>query len=208
MQYPAQVLCTVNDLLLLWLAALPLMGSPGPATLSLAGLGTAFGFHAGLHYLSGIIVGTTAVLLMIATGVTTLVLARPALLVFLTTFAAVYILYLAVRIATAPVGRIATQAGRAPTFSVGFSLAVANPKAYAAIGAVYAGHTLVADDLMADAICKLGALTLVIVSVATTWLAFGATFSKVLTNPVAGRAANIVFAVMLVASVGLAFTPF
>ena len=204
MQYPAQVWSTVHDLLLLWLSALPLMGSPGPATLSLAGLGSAFGFRASLHYLSGIIVGTTAVLLMIATGVTTLVLAQPALLAVLTMFAGVYILYLAVRIATAPVGRIATQAGRAPTFPAGFSLAVANPKAYAATGAVYAGHTLVADDLIVDAACKLAALTLVIVSVATVWLSFGAAFSKVLTNPIVGRAANIVFAVMLVASVSSA----
>ena len=66
-----------NALILLWLAAFPLMGSPGPATLSLAGIGTAFGFRRGVPYLLGIVAGTTVVLMMIATGVTALILADP-----------------------------------------------------------------------------------------------------------------------------------
>ena len=193
-----------NNLMLLWLAAFPLMGSPGPATLSLAGLGTTFGFRPSLRYLFGIIAGTTAVLLMIATGVTALILAQPVLLGTLTIGAGAYILYLAWKIATAPLGPIATGADHPPAFLPGFSLAVANPKAFAAIGAVYSGHTLVADNLAVDAVSKLAALAIVIAIISTAWLAFGATFSRFLTNPVIGRTANILFATMLVASVGLA----
>ncbi|MCT8268203.1 LysE family transporter [Afifella sp. JA880] len=193
-----------NEILLLWLAALPLMGSPGPATMSLAGLGMAFGFRSSLGYLVGIITGTTGVLLMIATGVTTLILAQPVLLTALTILAGIYILYLAWKIATAPVGPLAPHAQEAPAFVPGFSLAIANPKAFAAIGAVYAGHTVVADDLTTDAVYKLAALALVIVIVNTAWLAFGAVFSRILTDPAIGRAVNVVFAVMLVASVGFA----
>ncbi len=194
----------VNELLLLWLAAFPLMGSPGPATMSLAGLGAAFGFRASIGYLGGIIAGTTIVLLMIATGVTALVLAQPVLLTVLTVGAGLYILYLAWKIATAPVGPLSLRSEQAPAFVPGFTLAIANPKAFAAIGAVYSSHTLVMDDLMVDAVYKLVALALVIVIVNTVWLAFGATFSRLLTNPVAGRVANITFALMLVVSVGLA----
>ncbi len=190
-----------NELLLLWLAAFPLMGSPGPATMSLAGLGTAFGFRPSLGYLMGIIAGTTAVLIMIATGVTALVLAQPLLLTALTILAGVYILYLAWKIATAPVGSFEVRPDQAPAFIPGFTLAIANPKAFAAIGAVYAGHTLVDDNLTVDAAYKLVALALVIVVVNTAWLAFGAVFSRVLTNPVAGRAANVLFATLLVVSV-------
>ncbi len=47
----------MENLLLLWLAALPLMGSPGPATISLAATGSAFGIRPGLGYLSGILKG-------------------------------------------------------------------------------------------------------------------------------------------------------
>lgn len=193
-----------DELLLLWLAAFPLMGSPGPATMSLAGLGTAFGFRRSLGYLVGIVAGTTVVLLMIATGVTALVLAQPILLTVLTLLAGVYILYLAWKIATAPVGPLAPRSAQAPAFVPGFGLAIANPKAFAAIGAVYAGHTVVADDLTADAVYKLAALALVIVVVNTAWLAFGAIFSRMLTHPAIGRAVNVIFAVMLVASVGFA----
>lgn len=172
--------------------------------MSLAGLGTAFGFRRSLGYLVGIVAGTTVVLLMIATGVTALVLAQPILLTALTILAGAYILYLAWKIATAPVGPLAPRSAQAPAFVPGFSLAIANPKAFAAIGAVYAGHTVVANDLTADAISKLAALALVIVIVNTAWLAFGAIFSRILTNPAIGRAVNVMLAVMLVASVGFA----
>ena len=195
-----------DELFLLWLAAFPLMGSPGPATMSLAGLGTAYGFRPSTRYLLGIVAGTTAVLVMVATGLTTLLLTEPILVRALTILAAAYILYLAFRIATAPVGPLALHAERAPAFVPGFTLAVANPKAFAAIGAVYAGHTLVAGDPAADAVWKVAALALVIVIVNTLWLAFGAVFSRALTHPVAGRAANIVFAVMLLVSVALALS--
>ena len=193
-----------SDLPPLLLAAFALMGSPGPATMSLAGLGSAFGFRSSLHYLFGIVAGTTAVLLMIATGVTALILTQPALLGALTLGAGIYILYLAWKIATAPVGRITTQTERAPAFVPGFGLAIANPKAFAAIGAVYSGHTLVATDLTTDTIYKVAVLTVIVAVVNTVWLALGATFSRFLTNPVIGRTANILFATMLVVSVGMA----
>lgn len=172
--------------------------------MSLAGLGTAFGFRPSLSYLFGIIAGTTVVLLMIATGVTALVLAQPILLTALTIVAGIYILYLAWKIATAPVGPLAPHAAHTPAFVPGFSLAIANPKAFAAIGAVYTSHSLVADNLTTDTVYKLAALTLVIVIVNTAWLAFGATFSRFLTNPAIRRSANVLFAVMLLMSVGFA----
>jgi len=52
----------MENLLFLILAAFPLMGSPGPVTMSLAGLGSASGFRPGLGYLCGFITGTIAVL--------------------------------------------------------------------------------------------------------------------------------------------------
>ncbi|MCF3934704.1 LysE family transporter [Acuticoccus sp. M5D2P5] len=195
-----------DDLFVLWLAAVPLMGSPGPATLSLAGIGTAFGFRRGLPYLLGIIIGTTMVLAMIATGITALVLAEPAIVLALSAVAGLYILYLAWKIATAPVGpRAPWRMTDAPTFMPGLALAVANPKAFAAIGAVYAGNGLVAGSPTADAIAKTAALAVVILVVNTAWLGFGAAFSRLLTDEVFGRAINIVFAALLIASVALVF---
>ena len=189
------------DLVLLWLAALPLMGSPGPATLSLAAIGAAFGARQGLSYLAGIIAGTFGVLLLIATGITGLILARPALVAVISILAACYILYLAYRIATAPVLAKGRTDASPPIFHNGFVLAIANPKAFAAIGAVYSGHMLFEANVLHDAASKIAALTLVIIAVNGTWLLFGSALSTVLRNPRLGRVANMIFAIMLVVSV-------
>ncbi|MCR9136561.1 MAG: LysE family transporter [Alphaproteobacteria bacterium] len=191
-----------NDLLLLWLTAFPLMGSPGPATLGLAGVGTAYGFHRGVPFLTGIILGTVGVLVLVASGATAIILSQPVLTRVLTLLAMGYILYLAWRIASAPIAGCGGPVAKVPTLFTGLVLALANPKAFAVIGAVYVGQRLVDNDIVADTLAKLAALSAVIVITAIAWLAFGSLFSQFLTHPRLGRVVNIVFAVMLVVSVG------
>ncbi|MBX2837942.1 MAG: LysE family transporter [Gammaproteobacteria bacterium] len=180
------------------------MGSPGPATISLAGIGTGFGFRKGVPYLLGIILGTVGVLILIATGVSALVLAIPAFITGLTVLATLYILYLAWKIATAPVLASNKATSTAPSLMSGFFLAIANPKAFAAIGAVYTSHTLINGDIFADSLIKILALAVVIVIVNSAWLLLGSSFSRVLSNEKQGRIANIVFGIMLLVSVALA----
>jgi hypothetical protein len=59
--------------------SLAIMGSPGPATISLMAAGSAYGARRSLSYLIGIVVGTTIVFLAVATGITAAVLAVPAI---------------------------------------------------------------------------------------------------------------------------------
>lgn len=193
-----------DSLLLLWLAALPLMGSPGPANISLAATATAFGIRRSLAWFAGIAAGTATVLLMIAAGITGLLLAQPVLVGGLALLAGLYILYLAWRIATAPVAARALPDAAPPRFLPAYLLAIANPKAFAAIGAVYAGHTLLPGTPLADALAKIAALLPMIVLCGGAWLLLGAVFSRALAHPVLGRAVNIGFALMLLVSVGLA----
>ena len=197
-----------HKIILLWLAAFPLMGSPGPATISLAGVGTGFGFRNGLQYLIGIVPGTIGVLILVATGITTLVLAIPTFVTVLTTIAVVYILYLAWKIASAPILATDVTTSIAPSLASGFVLAIANPKAFAAIGAVYTSQTLINNNLIADSALKISALTVVIVLVNTAWLLFGSFFSRLLHHRILGRVANLAFAVMLLVSVALALINF
>ena len=77
-------------------------------------------------------------------------------------------------------------------------------QAFAAIGAVYSTHPVVPGDPVLDAVAKIAALAPVIVLVNVTWLAFGSLFSRWLSHPVLGRAVNVIFAVLLVASVAAA----
>ena len=193
-----------EGLVLLWLAALPLMGSPGPAAISVAGIGAVFGTRKGLPYLGGIGLGTADVLVIVGSGVTGLILAQPALLHVLTAIAFAYIAYLAWKIGTAPPLGGTGNAAPAPGFASGFVLAIANPKAFAAIGAVYSGHTVVETALLADALAKIAALAAVIVIVNGAWLVLGSSISAILSDRRLGRVANVTFALMLIASVAFA----
>ena len=194
----------LENLVLLWLSALVLMGSPGPATVSLAAMGTAYGFRRSGSYLIGVMAGTTGVLLLIATGITAIILAEPVFVRVLSFVAAAYIFYLAWRIATAPIGAGPKASEKAPAFWPGLMVSLPNPKAFAAIGAAFAGHSIVPDSLLSDTVAKVAAIGTVVVIVNVGWLAFGTVFSRVLTHPTHGRIVNILFACLLVVSVGIA----
>jgi len=196
-----------ENIVVLLLAALPLMGSPGPATLSLAAMGSTFGVAPSLWYLAGIVGGTAAVLALIATGVTGLLFAVPGVLPVLTALALLYILYLAYKIARAPLPSQGGGGQDAPSLAGGLVLAIGNPKAFAAIGAVYAGVAVLPDRPLWDGLVKVAVLFAVIVAVNTSWLIAGAVLARVLRHPRIGRVVNLVFALLLVLSVALAFLP-
>ncbi len=189
------------------LASLVVMGSPGPSTMSVTAVGAAFGFRRSLPYLSGIVLGTIAVLLAVATGTVAVLLAVPRIAPILVGVSAVYILYLAFRIATAPPLSRHSDDRAAPSFAGGFLLAVANPKAYVAIAAVFAGTRLTGEAGALDAGLKVTVLGLMIVVIHLGWLLAGAALSRVLSDPVRSRIANLAFAAVLVATTALAFLP-
>jgi len=85
----------VEPLILLLLAALPLMGCPVPATLSIAATGSVFAVVRGITHLMGIVMGTSLVVVLIATGVTGLLFTISGVLPILALAALAYILFLA-----------------------------------------------------------------------------------------------------------------
>jgi threonine/homoserine/homoserine lactone efflux protein len=180
-------------LLSLIVASLIVMGSPGPSTISVTAVGAAFGLRRSLGYLSALVAGTIAVLLAVATGVVALLLAVPRLAPVLLAASAVYILYLAYQIATAPPLSKPAAAAAAPSFAGGVLLAVANPKAYVAIAAVFAGSAL-------DGVAKTAVLGVMIVLIHLVWWLAGAAFARVFHDPVWSRRVNLAFAAALVAT--------
>ncbi len=183
--------------------ALAIMGSPGPATISLTATGAAFGVRPSARYLAGIVAGTTVVLLAVAVGVTGVLLATPALRPVLIAAAVGYILYLAYHIATAPPLGAGSAAAAAPSALGGLLLGVANPKAWVAIGAVFVS-VRVASGAVLDAGIKTVALTMLIVVINTAWLAAGASLAPVLRDPARARRANVLLATALVVSTAAA----
>jgi threonine/homoserine/homoserine lactone efflux protein len=184
------------------LAGLALAGSPGPATLSLAATGAAFGARRGLLYMSGLIIGMVAVMAIIASGVAGIVVALPGLTPIIAMASAAYFVYLAFRIATAPPVAISSDhPGGQPSFMSGVFLALVNPKGYAAMAALFSGFVLVSGRLDLDVFAKVSVLLIIITAVNISWLTAGSALTRFLQDPRTSRIINIVFAVLLLASV-------
>jgi len=195
----------MNDVAAFILAGFALTGSPGPATLGLAASGAAFGLRRSLGLLLGALAGILVVMAVTATGLTGLVLAQPVLGPAVSAVAACYMLYLAYRIATAAPIQGASGESQPPGFGPGLFLGLGNPKAYAAMATLFSGFVLVRASPVGDAMAKIAILLAIIVVVDWIWLLLGSLLTRVLRDPVLGRAINIAFAVLLVASVALAF---
>lgn len=193
-----------QSLAALLLASAVVMGSPGPSTISVTAIGASFGIRRSLPYAAGLIAGTVAVLLAVAAGVVALVTSIPHGALALGILSAAYILYLAFEIATAPPldGRSGPMA--APGFLGGFGLAIANPKAYVAIAAVFAGTTVIAGNSGLDAAVKTALLSGMIVLIHLCWLLAGVSLSRRLRDPVSARLINLVMAAALVAVIAAA----
>jgi threonine/homoserine/homoserine lactone efflux protein len=191
---------SLQPLLTLILASIVVMGSPGPSTMSALAVSAAFGLRRSLVYVLGLMLGTTAVLLAVATGVIAMLLSLPALGRVLIYASTVYILYLAWQIATAPPLKDQPADVPSPSFAPGFLLALANPKAWFAIAAVFTASTLAAGSSALDAALKVVILTAMIVVIHLAWVLAGTSLSHLLRDPLISRIANIAFAVVLAAT--------
>ncbi len=186
------------------LAGIALAGSPGPNTLSLAAAGAAFGARKAVGYLIGLGVGMICVMVITVSGLVGLLLALPGATPVVTAAAALYFIWLAWRIASAP--PLTEQAGerRPPSFMGGFGLSLINPKGYAAMAALFSSFMLVRERIAVDVALKIGVLTLVITAVNVLWLFSGAMLTRFFRDPRTNRIVNVTFAILLLASVVLA----
>jgi threonine/homoserine/homoserine lactone efflux protein len=192
-----------DALIALILAGLVLAGSPGPNTMSLAAAGAAFGARRSVPFMSGLAVGMLGVMALVASGVVALLLAVPGIAPVATVAALLYFVYLAWKIATAPPLTDGATERRVPSVTDGLLQSFVNPKGYAAMLALFASHTLIADKLLADAALKIAVAFAIIVLVNAVWLTVGAALARTFRSPRANRIINITFAILLLASAAL-----
>lgn len=190
----------MQNLLPFLVACFALFGSPGPAVMSIAGMGAAFGFRAAFAYAIGIITATLIDGALVLSGIAGLVLLIPGAAVVLFIAASGYMLFLAWKIAAAP-PLVRRPDAPHPTFFNGLALGLANPKAYAALAAVFSGHVLIESSALGDGVLKLALVGVVICITDTFWLLLGASLSAALADPKQSRVLNALFAIALVASV-------
>ncbi|HVT52952.1 MAG TPA: LysE family translocator [Dongiaceae bacterium] len=189
-----------ESLLALIGAGLALAGSPGPNTMSLAAAGAAYGATRSLAYMSGLALGMLVVMIIVATGVVGMLLTVPGVAPIAAIVAVIYFVYLAWRIATAPPLSERSDPRPAPSSAAGLALSLTNPKGYAAMLALFSGHIVIRDRLLADAVLKVAVTMAIIVLVNIAWLLVGAGLARYLRSPRASRILNLAFAALLLAS--------
>jgi len=189
----------MENLLSLSAAVIALMSTPGPVTLASAAFDAAYGVRAFPH-VAVMTTGTATVMVLVAFGVIGLLALLPGLTPAVSVLAGLYVLYLAYRIAMAPpVGGIEEDEIFPSLFGV-YVMAVANPKAWGAMAALFSGYPLLQDPV-AGAVLKVGLLTACALAINTAWMLGGTTLARLVQSPRAGRALNILFALLLVVSV-------
>ena len=136
------------------LAVVVLVATPGPALMSIVGVGAAFGFKVGVVYVAGVILGANFVSLLAVSGLFAFLTAFPRLQFLLTTISVCYLCYIAYRIATSKVGLDTTSKPVKIGLSDGIVIQLLNPKACVIALALFSGSPFLDHSLKIETILK------------------------------------------------------
>jgi threonine/homoserine/homoserine lactone efflux protein len=186
------------------LAVLLLLVTPGPGVLSTAGVGAAFGFNAGLRYVTGLCIGTNLVALIVVSGLAAIILATPWARNTLLVASACYLLYLAVRIAFAGKKIAFITADEKPGIRAGLLLQLINPKAYAVNMTWFTGFVLFPGSLITETLVKFLVINLIWIPIHLLWLFAGNAVNQLDLSPQTHFMINCAMALAMVVVVGLA----
>ncbi|MEH2493566.1 threonine/homoserine/homoserine lactone efflux protein [Bradyrhizobium sp. AZCC 1678] len=187
-------------------AAVGLLGSPGPAIAALIAVGRARGLVGGLPYFLGLQLGLATAAGITAAGLFSLLAAFPSALRVMTIAATVYLIYLAYKIASSPVGETAQASnGAHASPAAGFLLGVTNPKAYLAFASLLASYTVIKGSAQQDTLTKWFLLVVVMIVVDIVWLYVGAFLRGLMMSPNSERVLNVTLGLTVLIAAGLAF---
>lgn len=178
--------------------------TPGPGVLSTAGVGAAYGYRPGIHYVTGLCIGTNLVALMVVTGLAALIFGVPWIRPVLLVASVAYLTYLAAKIAFSGSKVAFIQATTPPGVMGGVMLQFINPKAYVVNTTLFSGFGFMADNLMAETIIKFLIINAVWIPLHLAWLWAGVTLHRLNLDPRTQRAINIGMAAAMLIVVGLA----
>lgn len=205
------------------LAAGGLLGSPGPAIAALVAVGRTETLAVALRYYAWLQVGLAAAATLVASGVGAMLHAAPAMRRAMSIVAVAYLLYLAFRIATAPVENSPVESApvegapveRVPVERVpvkgapggqirvtpesALLLGLANPKAYLAFASLFASAPLV-ERAGFDAAIKLALIVAVMLIVDLAWLLLGGVLGRMRMHRRSERTLNIAMGAAIVAA--------
>lgn len=176
--------------------------TPGPNNVMLATSGANFGFRRTINHMTGVVLGAVLLLFVVSVGLGAVFAALPALQLAIKIAGALFLLYLAWRIATATAKDENDPDGRPLSFFEAFGFQFANPKAWTVAGA--AASTFLPTDVSAVFGATVLSVTFAVVAIpaVVTWTVFGVGIGRALRTPRAHRLFNGAMALLLVATVG------
>ena len=185
-------------------SAIGLLGSPGPSIACLLAVGRAETVLVGLRYLTGMLIGLATAAAVCAAGIVSSREALPSLFKVLGIVAGIYLVYLAYKIATAPVGAVRTKRRLPSTFWHGMIVGLSNPKAYVVFISLFASHILFQNNEFTDNLIKWLLTVAVMIVVDTAWLFVGVYLKKANFNEQFERIMNYTLGAMVLVSTFLA----
>lgn len=178
--------------------------TPGPGVLTTAGVGSAYGFRAGLAYMSGIIFGSLLVMTSVASGLAAIVFSVPFIRYILLFASLTYLIYLAFRIATSGARIAFIETDRPLGFLNGMTLSVINPKAYAVATTIFSGFAILPGSPFLEPAIKIAVFGSISVPMHFLWLYAGASLKRLGLADTTMRFINIGMAIAMLAVVALA----
>lgn len=183
-------------------ATISLLGSPGPATISLAAVGATSGVRNGLPFLFGILAGLLCVLIASVIGLATVLTRWPGAGMAIQLVGSIYILYVAWKIGSAPVTTAnAGQSDQHPGFRDGLILNLLNAKAYAVFFALFTQLLLPVDSAALAYTSTAAVVFAVGIVVDIVWLFAGGFLQVLFSRPKSARILRVTFAALIVLSV-------
>jgi threonine/homoserine/homoserine lactone efflux protein len=174
--------------------------TPGPNNIMLTASGVNLGFTRTIPHMLGICAGFVTLVLAVGLGIGAAFTALPQAKTILKLIGAIYLLWLAWKVATAAPGDADEQRASPLTFWQGAAFQLVNPKGWVmAISAmaIYVRPLHVAADVVAVTVV----FGLVTVPAVLTWAGFGHVLRNALRDPAKLRLFNTVMALLLVASI-------
>lgn len=185
-------------------AILLLLITPGPGVLSVAGVGSAFGYRPGFRYMTGLFVGTNMVALCVVTGLAAILLAEPIIRTVLLWASVTYLFYLAIRIAFSGRKIAFSPALKQPGIMDGIALQMLNPKAYVVNTTLFTGFPLFPNAFGAEIAIKFVIVNFFWVLVHIAWLWAGVALHRLNLAPQVQFTINVLMALAMLGVVALA----
>lgn len=174
--------------------------TPGPSNVMLTATGSIVGIRRGLPCLLGVGAGMAAMMLVVALGLGSLVLAYPPLLSAMKWGGAAFLFWLAWRIAAGPPS-VDPDARQAVGFGGAFAFQWLNPKSWLVSASAAGTFTAPEGGVVAQALAIAGLFFFVATACGFAWLGFGVVLGTLLRKPPWRRAFNVLMGILLAASV-------